>query len=66
MNFEEGSKLFHDKDISMVYGKQDPFLTDTRFAEMRDLTKMLNAQVKEIAFDGGHDIDEATLLSLVK
>jgi predicted esterase len=66
MNFEAGSKILKDKDVLMVYGTKDPFLTDERFTEMRTLTKKINAKVKEVRFEGEHDIDEATLISLLE
>jgi predicted esterase len=66
MNFETGSHVLHDKEIHFVYGTQDPFVTDSRFAEMKELTLKLNTQVTVHTFEGGHEIDEATLLKLAQ
>jgi hypothetical protein len=49
----------------MVYGKNDPFLTDERFHEMTNLSQELSADIKQIVFEGEHDIDQKTLLTLV-
>ena len=65
MNFESGSKILKEKETLLVYGTKDPFLNDSRFAEMKMLTDKLNVNVKELTFDGGHDVDVATLARLV-
>lgn len=65
MNFEAGSELFRQKEIHFVYGARDPFLTDSRFAEMHELTRRLNKNVSTTTFDGEHDIDESTLLKFI-
>jgi predicted esterase len=65
MDFNEGSKLLKRKKIFVVYGKNDPFINDERVAEMKSLIQKLNAEVKDISFDGEHDIDEDTLLKFV-
>jgi predicted esterase len=66
MNFETGSQVLKEKQIHLVYGKRDPFLTDSRFAEMKELTKKLNADVNVVTFDGEHEIDEPTLLKFAR
>lgn len=65
MDFEAGSKILHSKDVCVVYGKNDPFLNDDRFAEMQSLTKKLNKEIREITFEGGHEIDEDVLSTMV-
>jgi predicted esterase len=65
MDFETGSKTLHGKEVYLVYGKKDPFLNDERFSEMQTLTNKLNTVVKEITFDGEHEIHEPTLLNFV-
>jgi predicted esterase len=66
MNFEAGHERFQGKEFHFVYGTQDPFLTDSRFNEMKELSGKLNADVLHHTFDGAHDIDENTLLKFVK
>jgi predicted esterase len=66
MNFETGSQVLRDKQIHLVYGTKDPFLTDTRFAEMKTLTQKLNTRVNVTTFDGEHELDPATLLSFAQ
>jgi predicted esterase len=64
MNFEIGAEVLKDKTVVMVYGKQDPFLTDARFNEMKSLTEKLKTKVEIVSFEGGHDIEEGALLQL--
>jgi predicted esterase len=61
MDFKTGSQRLKNKDVYFVYGTKDPFLTDSRSAEMETLSEKLNAVIKTITFEGGHDIDETTL-----
>lgn len=65
MNFDEGSKILNSKDVFVVYGKKDPFLTDDRFKEMETLIQKLNTDVKRIAFEGEHELHEETLQKFV-
>jgi predicted esterase len=64
MDFEIGSDVLKDKSVVMVYGKQDPFLTDARFTEMKTLTEKLKTKVDVVSFEGGHDIEENALVRL--
>lgn len=64
MNFEVGAEVLKDKSVVMVYGKQDPFLTDARFTEMKSLVEKLRTRVEIVTFEGGHDIEEKTLNGL--
>lgn len=66
MDFEKGKQLLKEKDVTIVYGKHDPFLTESRFGEMKMLSEKLELTPNQIAFDGAHEIHEATLLTLTK
>jgi predicted esterase len=63
MDFESGKEILADKEVILVYGKKDPFLNDARFIEMNQLAEKLQTHVKDIAFDGEHEIDETTLIN---
>lgn len=65
MDFESGYQILKEKEIKLVYGTSDPFLTDDRFAEMNLLSQKLGVKVDPITYEGGHDIDQATLLKLI-
>lgn len=65
MDFEAGKKVLRDKETIIVYGKSDPFLNDSRFIEMNELSEKLEISPRQIEFDGGHEIHPPTLLSLM-
>ncbi|GCC50165.1 phospholipase [Chryseotalea sanaruensis] len=65
MDFAKGHEVLLNKKIQLVYGKQDPFLNDERLVHMETLTQKLNVPAEVITFDGGHEIDDATLERLV-
>lgn len=64
MDFHAGRELLKEKAVVSVFGKQDTFINDARFIEMKMLIDKLGVHVKEIAFGGGHDIDRETLLEI--
>lgn len=53
------------KETVFVKGTEDPFMNEARFAEMNQLSKKLGITPKIVKHPGGHDIDEATLLSIL-
>lgn len=65
MDFEKGKQLLKEKDVTIVYGKHDPFLNESRFGEMKTLSDKLEITPDQIVFDGAHEIHEATLLTLI-
>ena len=65
MNFEEGKSLLKQKETCFVYGKDDPFLNDNRFTEMKELSRKLEIVPHQIEFEGGHEVHEPTLLQLI-
>lgn len=65
MDFEKGKQVLGSKTITMVYGKHDPYVTDTRLAEMTNLADRLGVTPEVITFTGGHEIDQDTLKQLI-
>lgn len=65
LDFEKGKEIFQEKDVKVVYGKNDPYLNESRFGEMKMLSEKLGLQADERTFEGGHEIHEPTLLSLI-
>lgn len=65
MDFEKGKQLLKQKDVTVVYGNNDPFLNESRFTEMKSLSEKLELTPTEIVFEGAHEIHEPTLLSLI-
>jgi predicted esterase len=65
MDFERGKELLKTKKVYQVYGSKDPFLTEARAEEMRSLAEKIGVTSPPIIFDGGHELDEKTLLHLI-
>lgn len=65
MDFEKGNAILSSKKVQLVYGINDPFLNDERLVHMRTLTDRLKVEAETITFNGAHELDEPTLLSLI-
>lgn len=65
MNIEAGKEILHGIKTTLVYGDADPFLNDTRFAEMNMIAEKLNIKPVVYSYAGGHEIHEETLLKLM-
>lgn len=65
MDFDKGKQLLQAKTVNVVYGKNDPFLNESRFGEMKSLAEKMGITPNEIVFEGAHEIHEATLLTLI-
>jgi predicted esterase len=66
MNFDTGKNLLQQKEVIVAYGKQDEFLNDARFLEMNQIIQKLSVEVKSLPFEGGHEIDQETLLKIIE
>jgi predicted esterase len=64
IDFSAGKEILHSKEFLMVYGDKDPFLNDSRFAEMKMLSEKLGVTPKQLVFEGGHTIEAKLLLDL--
>ena len=65
MDFEKSKEVLKSKQVFQVYGNKDPFLNDARIGEMKGLAEKLGVNSPPLVFNGGHEIHEETLLSLV-
>ena len=65
MDFEKGNEILKSMEIIEVYGKDDPFLTEAKIAEMKMLADKLEIKLAPIVFEGGHEISKATLAKLI-
>lgn len=65
IDFPHARQRLHSKKTLLIYGQQDPFLTDSRFAEMEMLTRKLGIEPEVQTFDGGHEIDKTLLEGLI-
>lgn len=60
----ESGKALQEKEVMFVYGKSDPYLNDTRLVEMDRVSSTLKITPRVESFEGGHEIDEQTLLKI--
>ena len=65
MNFESGRESLQGKDVAIVYGKNDPFLENSQFESVREGSSKLGITPQYVSFDGGHEIEEKTLLNFL-
>ena len=65
MDFDSAKEILAGKEILLVYGKQDPYLNDDRFAEMKLLSEKLQINPQVIEFDGAHQMNETVLSGLI-
>jgi predicted esterase len=65
IDFEKGKEFFKTKDVKIVFGSKDQFLTPERIDEIKVLLDKLNLTYSPIVFDGAHEIHAPTLLKLI-
>jgi predicted esterase len=64
IDFTKGKEVLKSKEIFEVYGTKDSFINEDRMKELQRLNEQLEIKPIMIRFDGKHEIDEPTLLSL--
>ena len=65
MDFDTGKEILHGKEVILAYGKHDPFLNDSRFAEMKLLSEKLGIVPRVVEFDGAHQMNEQVLTGFI-
>lgn len=65
MDFARAHTVLATKKLALVYGIMDPYLNDARLDEMTSLSDKLNLHPPISTFEGGHEIDEKTLLKFI-
>ncbi len=66
MDFDKGQQILKGKSIYHVIGEDDPFVNGEKIEEMRLFSKQLDISPVQISFKGGHELDSATLLKVLK
>ena len=61
---EQTQTILKTKEISIVYGKHDPYLTPAVLQNISDDLERFDLQAQLIEFDGAHEIDTDVLISL--
>ena len=65
IDFSQGKERFSGKETVLVYGDQDPFLNDQRFAEMSVLSDKLGIHPTILKFEGKHELNTPVLNQLI-
>ncbi|WP_186757701.1 alpha/beta hydrolase [Echinicola salinicaeni] len=55
----------HNTPIILIWGDNDPFLTEERLLEQETIMKRLNLKKEKISYKGGHDIYAAVLKEIL-
>lgn len=55
-----------DKKVYLVYGLQDPYLTDARIKEQESIAEQIKVTPERITFEGEHELYENILLQIQK
>lgn len=59
------SNEIHSLKVVEVFGKQDIYLNDERFAEMIALNERFNIKAEVLSFEGGHELHTPTLENIM-
>lgn len=62
-DFEFNARSFYDKNTTVVYGLQDPFLKKEHLEQIEEM-KTVKPDLKIITFEGAHDIDPTVLKNI--
>ncbi len=61
MDFEQGNQILKEKHVYHIIGEDDPFVTQERIEEMKELCEKLSISPEQFIFKGGHEIEPKTL-----
>lgn len=56
LNYAAEQKYLSDKNLFLLYGSHDPFLTPDRLSSVEEIERKNNIDFDEQTFDGGHEI----------
>jgi len=65
MNFDQGKNMLQSKKVIQVYGRNDPFINEAQLTELKVINTKLDIHPTIITFEGKHELDEATLATLI-
>ena len=62
----ESQRKLSNKQCFLVYGLNDPYLTEARIKEQEDIALQLKVTPQVISFEGEHELDEEVILQISK
>lgn len=66
LDYAAHREYLRDKNLYLLYGAHDPFLTPDRLATVQDIEDKNGVDFEETRFAGGHDIPDKALRDLLK
>ncbi|MCB0533048.1 MAG: phospholipase [Lewinellaceae bacterium] len=66
LDYQAHKDYLADKNLYLLYGSNDPFLTPDRFSELKEIEQTGGIDFDENRFEGGHEIPNAALQNLLK
>lgn len=66
LDYAAHREYLRDKNLYLLYGAHDPFLTPDRLAMVQDIEEKNGVDFEETRFAGGHEIPDAALRDLLK
>jgi len=65
LNYAEHHNYLRDKNLYLLYGTSDPFLTPDRLSVLQEIEDKNGVDFEEQSFDGGHEIPSEALRQLM-
>lgn len=66
IDYASAKAYLQDKNLFLLYGSHDPFLTPDRMNTVEEIERKNGIDFDEKSFDGGHEIPRETLEALIK
>lgn len=66
LDYAAEKDYLHTKNLYLLYGSSDPFITEARLQEVQDIEQKNGIDFQENTFDGGHEIPIGKLKELLE
>lgn len=66
LDYQAHKDYLSNKNLYLLYGSNDPFLTPDRFAQLQEIEENSGLDFEETSFQGGHEIPGAALRELLQ
>lgn len=66
LDYAAHREYLHDKNLYLLYGTSDPFLTPDRIDQVHEIEDRNGVDFEETRFAGGHEIPDEALRNLLK
>ncbi len=66
LDYKAHQEYLSNKNLYLLYGSNDPFLTPDRFSQLQEIEENSGVDFAESRFDGGHEIPGTVLQDFLK